>query len=452
MGIDLSVEELVLKRALQAAAAGCDGVIASGLEAAPLRTALGPRPLIVTPGIRPADGARNRRPTARRHADARVPLGRRPHRRRQAHSRRCRSVSSRHGNSRRDCRRVWMNGGAAVAPAPDPGLARRLRRMRAIATALLIAMAVVYVVTTWFVSPNPYVEAARAFAEAALVGGLADWFAVTALFRRPSGPADPAHRDRAGAQEPDRPRVGAFHPRSFSRSRGRRAPVEPRQSGGAARRLARGQPQRGAREPRSRRRARVGVARGRQRRRAARRARQHLARSLRRGSRQSRRGHRARGPDDRRTGRSHHRSARRVRPQRARAAARVDSRADPRAKPMVVAEVRRPGDLRQARRRARGAARCDRRRPGTPGAPRDQVAPRIAAACDGRRPGTRGQEPRAQGGARRAPRRAQLRVRALAALAKRARNRAGGRGFAARARACSARSARSARGCDPTPR
>ncbi len=80
-----------------------------------------------------------------------------------------------------------MNGGAAVAPAPDPGLARRLRRMRAIATALLIAMALVYVVTTWFVSPNPYVEAARAFAEAAVVGGLADWFAVTALFRRPLG-------------------------------------------------------------------------------------------------------------------------------------------------------------------------------------------------------------------------------------------------------------------------
>jgi orotidine-5'-phosphate decarboxylase len=59
MGIGLSVEELVLKRARQAVAAGCDGVIASGLEAAPLRSALGPQPLIVTPGIRPADGARN---------------------------------------------------------------------------------------------------------------------------------------------------------------------------------------------------------------------------------------------------------------------------------------------------------------------------------------------------------------------------------------------------------
>jgi orotidine-5'-phosphate decarboxylase len=59
MGIGLSVEDLVLKRARQAVAAGCDGVIASGLEAAPLRAALGPQPLIVTPGIRPADASRN---------------------------------------------------------------------------------------------------------------------------------------------------------------------------------------------------------------------------------------------------------------------------------------------------------------------------------------------------------------------------------------------------------
>jgi uncharacterized membrane-anchored protein YjiN (DUF445 family) len=48
-------------------------------------------------------------------------------------------------------------------------------------------MGVVYVLTTWFLSPNPYLAAVRAFAEAALVGGLADWFAVTALFRRPLG-------------------------------------------------------------------------------------------------------------------------------------------------------------------------------------------------------------------------------------------------------------------------
>jgi orotidine-5'-phosphate decarboxylase len=56
-GIALTVEELVLKRARLSVAAGCDGVIASGLEAAPLRAALPAHALIVTPGIRPADGA-----------------------------------------------------------------------------------------------------------------------------------------------------------------------------------------------------------------------------------------------------------------------------------------------------------------------------------------------------------------------------------------------------------
>jgi orotidine-5'-phosphate decarboxylase len=53
MGIERSLESLVLTRAKQAIASGCDGVIASGLEAARLRAELGSRPVIVTPGIRP---------------------------------------------------------------------------------------------------------------------------------------------------------------------------------------------------------------------------------------------------------------------------------------------------------------------------------------------------------------------------------------------------------------
>ena len=80
-----------------------------------------------------------------------------------------------------------MSRQPAVSTASDPGLVRRLRRMRVFATALLGVMAVIYVGTTWFASPTPYIGAIRAFAEAALVGGLADWFAVTALFRRPLG-------------------------------------------------------------------------------------------------------------------------------------------------------------------------------------------------------------------------------------------------------------------------
>ena len=40
-----------------------------------------------------------------------------------------------------------------------------------------------------------------------MVGGLADWFAVTALFRHPLGHADPAHRDHPAQEGPDRRRA-----------------------------------------------------------------------------------------------------------------------------------------------------------------------------------------------------------------------------------------------------
>jgi len=69
----------------------------------------------------------------------------------------------------------------------DAQLAAKLSQARWFATSLLAAMAILFVVTSVFVDAQPWVGIFRAFAEAALIGGLADWFAVTALFRRPFG-------------------------------------------------------------------------------------------------------------------------------------------------------------------------------------------------------------------------------------------------------------------------
>ena len=63
---------------------------------------------------------------------------------------------------------------------PDPG-----RRMRMLATAMLAAMAVIFAFAVWLERIHPAWGFLKAFAEAAMVGGIADWFAVTALFRHP---------------------------------------------------------------------------------------------------------------------------------------------------------------------------------------------------------------------------------------------------------------------------
>ena len=60
-------------------------------------------------------------------------------------------------------------------------------RMRAAATGLLILMAAIYLAARLYTPVHPAIGFVRAFAEAAMVGGLADWFAVTALFRHPLG-------------------------------------------------------------------------------------------------------------------------------------------------------------------------------------------------------------------------------------------------------------------------
>lgn len=73
-----------------------------------------------------------------------------------------------------------------------------------VATGLLLAMAGVFVLARLWVDRYPALGYVQAFAEAAMVGGLADWFAVTALFRHPLGlpiphtAIIPRNKDRIG--------------------------------------------------------------------------------------------------------------------------------------------------------------------------------------------------------------------------------------------------------------
>ena len=70
--------------------------------------------------------------------------------------------------------------GFDVAP---PGLTR----MRLVAGGLLVAMAALFLLSRALLPLHPFWGFARAFAEAGMIGGMADWFAVTALFRHPLG-------------------------------------------------------------------------------------------------------------------------------------------------------------------------------------------------------------------------------------------------------------------------
>jgi uncharacterized membrane-anchored protein YjiN (DUF445 family) len=79
------------------------------------------------------------------------------------------------------------------------------RETRIVATAMLIAMAALFLLAGTLREVHPAWGFVRAFAEAAMVGGLADWFAVTALFRHPLGlpiphtAIIPRNKDRIGA-------------------------------------------------------------------------------------------------------------------------------------------------------------------------------------------------------------------------------------------------------------
>ena len=92
------------------------------------------------------------------------------------------------------------NGALGRFNPAQPGAAG----MKAAATGLLFVMAAVFAIARALEPRYPWLGYVKAFAEAAMVGGLADWFAVTALFRHPLGlpiphtAIIPRNKDRIG--------------------------------------------------------------------------------------------------------------------------------------------------------------------------------------------------------------------------------------------------------------
>ena len=80
-------------------------------------------------------------------------------------------------------------GGLIPDFVDDPEKRARLRRMKAVALSFLFGAAIIWIVfLVWERNGGPaFTGYVRAAAEAGMVGGLADWFAVTALFRHPLG-------------------------------------------------------------------------------------------------------------------------------------------------------------------------------------------------------------------------------------------------------------------------
>ena len=69
----------------------------------------------------------------------------------------------------------------------DAARAAELRRVKALATLVLAATLALFVIAKLLLPMHPLFGFVAAFAEAATIGGLADWYAVVALFRRPLG-------------------------------------------------------------------------------------------------------------------------------------------------------------------------------------------------------------------------------------------------------------------------
>jgi uncharacterized membrane-anchored protein YjiN (DUF445 family) len=88
-------------------------------------------------------------------------------------------------------------------------------RIRSLASGLLLGMAVLFAAALIWEPAYPSLSWLRSFAEAAMVGALADWYAVTALFRRPLGLPIPHSRIIPRNKERIASRIGSLTQRQL---------------------------------------------------------------------------------------------------------------------------------------------------------------------------------------------------------------------------------------------
>ena len=101
-------------------------------------------------------------------------------------------------------RDAWARLGGPHCGSAELGTAstRAMRRSEFLATAALCLCVALFAAARILQPRWPWLGFVAAFAEAATIGGLADWYAVVALFQAAARPADPAHCDHSGQPEP----------------------------------------------------------------------------------------------------------------------------------------------------------------------------------------------------------------------------------------------------------
>src|SRR6185312_7326202 len=105
---------------------------------------------------------------------------------------------------------MMATGGTFTVESGDAQRAADLRRVKALATLVLVATLALFIAARLLMPVHPAFGFVAAFAEAATIGGLADWYAVVALFRRPLGLPIPHTAIIQGNQERIADKLGEF--------------------------------------------------------------------------------------------------------------------------------------------------------------------------------------------------------------------------------------------------